>query len=866
VVVLNDTFTRSDTTAGVGLGDIPDGPSWEIVAGEAWQLVSGRAFTSDTRANNPIVVVDAGQYDVDVSTDIGSGGDCLYFRVVDFTNWWRVRSSYYVTSGNYPQTSVGSWSSWSSYYTTSTDETGSYNYQYGYATQEKSSYPASTWVAGSWSGYSIAYQVMQDYGTSTYNPHSPSGIDQSERSYWYGNSGGTVGWWRRERSRTVSSVSSYQTRVRSRSVTQTTGTYNYNVYEIRLEKSVSGTVTSLGSRAGASAKVKVSLTGNDIIWSYWNGSAFVAVTTVTDAEHATATKHGIGRGTSSGSITSLDNFVLDTRNAAPDTPTITSPTNDSSAPSAAPLTITASAYSDADSDAHTSTVLRRTLPTGVRYWDESAQEWSVTEVLNPPVTSVTVAAGWADVGQPASFSIRYIDSFDGKSEFSAPVTLVSLKVIGTSTGVTATAYSSQRKLDRCANGVVWATYWNGTNSTTTSLEFPYSTDGGVTWDANTAGRLGFAGTGTTHTPNSSLFIDEDDFAHLVFKDRSDGYIYYQRGTPNTDRTSWTWSSRQTISTPATYDFPDVVAHREGTGWAVHIVTSYLSGSTNRCYYFQLVLDSAGTVTSSPAGAVLGTYTASAHTFPSIDYSHGKGTKSILGVPDLHVGWSGGSGIGLRYRRAAYSGGVWTWGDERTIDPDLHVPDTTGDYWLLCCFDGTRALLTGFAYDGSTAALVASERDATDSATTARILLDVSTTTEYMSQGSAAYDGDDNLYFIGRNADEAAGSNDLVYRKWTRATNSLGPEIVLDSNTGNPWVTIKRGFSDGRIEFLTTGKSASPYDVSFGALAVNDAPLAPTLVSPVTSANRVAPTFFDFTHNDVDGDAMAAFALVRKRSL
>jgi hypothetical protein len=824
MVVLNDSFTRANTAAGAGLGAIPDGPAWEIISGTAWQIVSGRAFTNDTRGNNPIAVVNTPTANVDVTLDFGSGGDCLYFRVVNATNWWRVRSSYYVTSGSSTYWAAGAWSAWG------------YNNVAG-----ADSYNNSTGTGTSSSA---------DQGTSCLSTHSPSGYCTYERRWVQGGSA-SLPW-------------AYQDR--QRSVSEQTSSYSYNVYEIRLEKCVNGTVTSMGSYGAASPQVKVSTTGNSITWYRGSGSTFTAIGTVTDSAHATATKHGLGRGTSSGSITTMDNYSADTRNAAPVTPTITSPTNDSSAPSSAPLTITASAYSDADGDVHTSTVLRRTLPTGERYWDESNQSWSATEVENPPVTSVTVPGGWSDVGQPASFAIRYIDADGSKSAFSTPVTLVSLKIIGTSSGVTGTAYSNQRKLDRCANGVVWATYWNGTNTTTTSMEFPYSTDGGVNWNANTAGRLGFASTGTSHVPNSSFFIDEDDFAHLVYKDRHNGYIYYRRGTPNTDRTSWTWSGRVTITSATTYNFPDIVAHREDTGWVVHIVASYLSGSTNRCCYYRLVLGSAGTVTSQPAEVILGTYTTAAHTFPSIDYSHEKGTKAILGVPDLHVGWSGGPSIGTRYRRSAYSQGDWTWAAERTIEASRYVPDTTGNYWLLCFFDGTRAVLSGFLYDGSAATLVASERDTDDTATIHRFLFGPSTS-EYLVQGSAAYDGDANLYFLGRNADEAAGSNDLVYRKWTRATNSLGPEIVLDSNTGNPWVSTKRGFSDGRVEFLTMSKSASPYDVSFGALAVNDAPLAPTLVSPINkSVHKTSPTFFDFTHNDTDGDAMSAFALVRKRTL
>ena len=76
-----------------------------------------------------------------------------------------------------------------------------------------------------------------------------------------------------------------------------------------------------------------------------------------------------------------------------------------------------------------------------------------------------------------------------------------MTIIDTSTAVTASAYSSQRKIDRCQNGVLWATFWNGTSTTTASLEFWYSSDDGASWTEDTTS-LGFAGTGTTYTPNS----------------------------------------------------------------------------------------------------------------------------------------------------------------------------------------------------------------------------------------------------------------------------------------------------------------------------------------------------------------------------
>jgi hypothetical protein len=455
-------------------------------------------------------------------------------------------------------------------------------------------------------------------------------------------------------------------------------------------------------------------------------------------------------------------------------------------------------------------------------------------------------------------------------------------IIDTSTASTATAYSNQRKVDRCQNGVLWTAFWNGTAGNDAvggdSIEFWYSADDGATWTQNTADTFGFAGSGTTYTPNFSFFIDLDDYCHVVWKDRSNGSIIYRRGTPNAGRTSYTWSGFTDVTTFATPDYPDVVAFRtpgsSPTTWDVAVVAA----NTDYPLYERLRVANDGTVTANNAdglGANNGMYALNGvgyavalNKFVSIDFNHtGDGKTVAGGTPHLYAAWSAGatgSGKGIRFKKATYSAGTWTWGTEREIDSTVYL--FGADWWLNCLFDGTRVNIVGFLFDGTNHPVKRYERDVGDTATVSSTLLAAPTAAERMYNGTASYDSDGNLYLFGQNRDESSGSADLVYRKWTRTGDSLGSEVVVDTSTG--WSTVyasaKRGYSSSRIEFIYTDGTASPYSVTYDSILLNQAPTAPTLVAPANAGSTGTTVAFDWTHNDPDGDAQARFALVRKK--
>jgi hypothetical protein len=384
-------------------------------------------------------------------------------------------------------------------------------------------------------------------------------------------------------------------------------------------------------------------------------------------------------------------------------------------------------------------------------------------------------------------------------------------VITSSTAGTATAYSNQRKLDRCQNGVLWSMFWDGTSTTGTSMDFYYSTDDGATW--TDGGGFGFAATGTTYTPNGSFFIDLDDNAHVVYKDRSNGDPYYRRGTPNTERTAWTWSAALAINGSPFFDYCDVVAHREGTGWTAHVVMSYLESSTiNNVYYSRVTITSSGGISATGVASIGGSYATNAHLYPSIDFNHtGDGKTVAGGTPHLYTAWSAGAtgaGKGIRLRKATYSAGSWTWGTEQEIDSASFA--NAGR--ISSAFDGTRVVIA-YADSASTSAIKIRERDAADTTTTTR-------TPTALSDGvvtglTIAYDSDKNIHL----GAVGATSADPKVVKYDRAAGTWGAWEALSATTTQADTLSARRFADTSVDLLYTSGTGSPYSVTYGAVAL-----------------------------------------------
>ena len=237
---ISDDFQRADGSMGVtSVGFLP----WMALAG-TWSIASHTAHTTAAATSNPFVVVETGLANVTVQATVSSsGGDCLYFRVQDATNWLRLRVHEYTTSYQY------------------------YN-QSGWDPQ---AYTQTCQDQGSYSPGQVYYS----------NYYQSSGIPQTEMvitstpcsgAAGTGGAGWTANW-------------------HSQTVTGPFTGYNYND-QVILEKCVAGTVTALATYATSPTTLKAVCSGSTVT-AYANTTQ---IWTGTVTNFQAATKHGVGLG------------------------------------------------------------------------------------------------------------------------------------------------------------------------------------------------------------------------------------------------------------------------------------------------------------------------------------------------------------------------------------------------------------------------------------------------------------------------------------------------------------------------------------------------------------------------------------------
>lgn len=452
-----------------------------------------------------------------------------------------------------------------------------------------------------------------------------------------------------------------------------------------------------------------------------------------------------------------------------------------------------------------------------------------------------------------------------------------------------TAYFNQHRLARTADGTLWAavTHYQ-------YLRAFYSKDGGSSW-VDTGVLID--GVGQNSYP--SIFIDADDYLHVVFMQSNFGFagrspwnLYYMRFAPNGGRTGWS-NVGGSLWVGSQIEWPDLVVHREGSGWRAHVVFSFVSGSDNRVGYRRIDIAAGGTL-GDGGGLDLAGYGFGHHTHPTIDFHHTGDGKTVKGdAPHLFVGWnSGGSvrGDTIRWRKATFDSAsrFWVWQPERVLqDPanPFQTPYIRGsgypNHWQTSFWDGTRAVTViegraGNAQDG----VHIIDRDLADTTTTWHKPVLYSTATQspaegelqVMLGGTATYDSSGNVYLFG--ADHVSGAAESTRkthrRRWTRRTSTTGPLQQIGTGTGYPYVTVARGNADGnRIDSLhmgqwaTAGSVAEPYYIDSAHQPANRAPAAPTLLAPVgnVALDRAVTQRFSIRVNDPDeGDAMSVLNL------
>lgn len=329
-----------------------------------------------------------------------------------------------------------------------------------------------------------------------------------------------------------------------------------------------------------------------------------------------------------------------------------------------------------------------------------------------------------------------------------------------------------RNLQVCSNGNLWYIFYDGTATTDQSVEFRYSTDNGATWNApGVSSYFGFTNTTNNRDVVPSMFIDIDDYAHAVYKDRSDGFIYYRRGTPNAGRTAWTWSAALLIdnATASGVDEPTVVAHREGAGWKAHIISSVASSNTiDSVRYSRIDIASDGTLTADVLANVIShVYQNWNYKRPVIDFRHTGDGKTIDTKPDIFIAWNSGDAAvanqGTWFVKATYSGGDWTFGPLRNIESTSQC--SASNQWMQGFWDAVsqRFVFGGYGGVPATGGLLHIYGRNLDDTSTSTILYQtpaVSSTGTSANYGALATDAIGRYYLTG---DQTTSNPSGLYR-------------------------------------------------------------------------------------------------------
>lgn len=392
--------------------------------------------------------------------------------------------------------------------------------------------------------------------------------------------------------------------------------------------------------------------------------------------------------------------------------------------------------------------------------------------------------------------------------------------VSTSTSSTATAYGNQRGIDRFkSNGVQLARFVSGTDAL-----FRYSADNGATWLTPATGGTIAA------TANGSIFIDEDDYIHIARKSSADNYVYWQRGTPNEARTAYTWASDIIIDGSAVGNLPDIVAHREGTGWKAHVVWAYVdSGMTVK--YQRINITSAGVASHDGSWqSVWGfavNYTGNA--WPSIAIDSNKNLHSVGSTG------STAAGRGVRYNKAPYSAGSWTWGGHEAVTESLYAA-MMGPIAV----DSLGRVVVVFSNQNVNNPLTVFRRAAAGGWT------DISPSPSVPAgYPTMVIDGNDKIHIFHRPTLQHRVYDGSV---WTATT--------LDNDSNLTHFSARRDTTGSAIDLLYTKGSASPYSVESYRITLNVAPSQPSSVSVPNFDATVGGTA-TAQYNDSVGDAISA---------
>lgn len=448
---------------------------------------------------------------------------------------------------------------------------------------------------------------------------------------------------------------------------------------------------------------------------------------------------------------------------------------------------------------------------------------------------------------------------------------------------------SQKAIDRTSNGVLWSLrpVREGTQN---SLVAVYSVDNGASWSRNYSWLAFISSTSSENTPhNASMHIDKDDYMHVIYKSHlNNGQYYYMRGTPSADRRSYTWTGSTTYYHSGFDQYcktADIVAHRDGTGWKVHIVGSWVGDVggvyTMRVMYGNIGITSGGTITVN--GSVTNIFSvgsgSAGPTYPSIDFKHTGDGKTVDGNPDLYVtynnkAYSSGATNGINVIKGTYSGGTWTWGTPVSLSGvSLEIYDDNNIHWFRGWYFNGKVWVAGYVHNSAgTSAnnttyatpFVASVDLATNTPTVHYRPVATNTdsaTNQRFIRGAAARDDFGNVYIFGRSDEGGTNARTLHYVKWNVASGTADARVVVDSSVPDTSrVNVNCSSGAYRIDSIYTKAYTNPFhEIKYESVTLNQPASTPTNVSATGSARagKYGATI-SWTHNDPEGNAQTKY--------
>jgi hypothetical protein len=389
-----------------------------------------------------------------------------------------------------------------------------------------------------------------------------------------------------------------------------------------------------------------------------------------------------------------------------------------------------------------------------------------------------------------------------------------------------------RSLQATSTGRLWVAAGNTSADT---IEFWYSDDAGATWTENTSAQITWSG-----GSYFAFYIDADDHAHIAYDELGTVALKYRRNKSISTTSAWSAASTVDSTTALSYQWADMVAHREGTGWKAHILYKRNTTGADLMLWAPITITSADVITVETKVTV-DSNVGGANGAGGIDFHHTASDEKAIqsSTPHLYMVWCDGS-LSVNFAKYTYSGGSWTAGTTRVIYTGAATPSAQ------MVFDGSRVIIT--LVDGANVGLF--ERDAADTTTTTRSAVAVPVTS------CVTYDNDSNVWIAGGGA-----PGDLYVRKFVRSTLTWASAELVD--TDNPGICAMRrtGGNTIAIAYQDLGGGGARFDQTYN----NVAPSSPTWVNvDNVGADVGAALVLDWNFVDANpGDAQTAYTLRRQ---